>query len=100
MTRKRGTPHFTPVDNTAPPERRTAPHGRLTLVADDGVAVVPDYDDWPPDYERLGFDPDEVVPPPERPQIVREIVGDDDAAYFEAMRGWRDDGWRRGNAPF
>ncbi|MBL3681996.1 hypothetical protein D3229_06560 [Leucobacter aridicollis] len=62
--------------------------------------MVRSFDDWPPDYERLGFDPEEVVPPPERAQIVREVVGDDDTAYFEAMRGWRDDGWRRGDAPF
>ncbi|MGO1735868.1 MAG: hypothetical protein ACTHZ9_06050 [Leucobacter sp.] len=100
MTRKRRTPRFTPVDSSAPPERRTAPQGRLTLVSDGGVEVVRSLGDWPPDYDRLGFDPDEIVPPAEREQIVREVVGDDDAAFFEAMRGWQADGWRRGDAPF
>lgn len=99
MTRKR-RPRFIPVPATIPRDPRTAPQGRLQLIADGGADVIEPLDDWPPDYDRLGFDPDEVVPPGERAQLVREVVGDDDAACFESMRSWQADGWRREDQPF
>ncbi|WP_157487115.1 polysaccharide deacetylase family protein [Leucobacter salsicius] len=99
MTRKR-RPRFTPVPTASPRSPRTAPQGRLKLVADSGADVIEPLDDWPPDYDRMCFDPDEVVPAGERAQLVREVVGDDDAAFFETMRSWQADGWRRGDTPF
>lgn len=99
MTRKR-RPKLKPVPTASLRSPRTAPQGRLKLIADGGAYVVEPLDDWPPNYDRMCFDPDEVVPPGERARLVRSVVGDDEEAFFDEMRRWRDDGWRREDQPF